>query len=195
MPNWNIYRYRPDESRRLLEQAGCRRETDGIYSCDGRRLEFRLVTTAGPGLRERTIQLIQAQLRPAGIEVELSYTLGPALFAQMLPSGDFDLASFSWFGDPAGVRRKELFGCDGVRNYSGYCQRLTTSELDQADRILDSDERARVLNRADAQLARDVPVIPLFQVPNVLAYRTTIRNVVRSPDNLFWNVEDWWLER
>ena len=39
-----------------------------------------------------------------------------------------------------------------------------------------------------------MPVIPLYQVPNVLAYRTTIRNVIRSPDNLFWNVEDWWLD-
>jgi hypothetical protein len=30
---------------------------------------------------------------------------------------------------------------------------------------------------------------------NVLAYRKTIRNVVRSPAFLFWNVEDWWLAR
>ena len=46
-PNWNAYRYRPAESRRLLEQAGCRRGTGGIYSCAGRRLELRLVTPAG----------------------------------------------------------------------------------------------------------------------------------------------------
>ena len=153
------------------------------------------LTTAGARLRERTIQLIQAQLRPAGIEIELGYMLGLALFTQVLPSGDFDLASFTWLVDQDGSRRTELFGCYGVRNYSGYCQRLTTRELDQAGRILDSDERSRVLNRADALLARDVPVIPLYHVPNVLAYRTTIRNVVRSPENLFWNVEEWWLER
>ena len=40
-----------------------------------------------------------------------------------------------------------------------------TRDLDQAGRILDEEEQARVLNRADAQMARDVPVIPLYQVP------------------------------
>ena len=34
-PNWQRYRYRPAEARRLLERAGCRREPDGIYACDG----------------------------------------------------------------------------------------------------------------------------------------------------------------
>jgi peptide/nickel transport system substrate-binding protein len=194
-PNWNIYRYRPEESRRLFEQAGCRSGLDTIYVCDGRRLELGLVTTAGARLRERTIKLIQAQLRRAGVEVELSYTQAAALFTQLLPSGSFDLAAFSWFGDQDGGARVGLFVCDGFQNYSGYCQRLTTRELAQTDRILESDERSRVLNRADRLLAKDVPVIPLYQVPNVLAYRTTIRNVVRSPENLFWNVEDWWLAR
>ena len=37
-------------------------------------------------------------------------------------------------------------------------------------------------------------MIPLFQNPQVVAYRTTIRNVVsRAQRDLFWNAEDWWL--
>ncbi|MBA2297723.1 MAG: hypothetical protein H0W14_06750 [Actinobacteria bacterium] len=80
-------------------------------------------------------------------------------------------------------------------NWSGYCQRLLTKELDQAERILDTAARGRVLNRADRQLAKDVPVIPLYEVPLVLALRERVRNVVVSPFNLFWNAENWWLER
>jgi ABC-type transport system substrate-binding protein len=76
----------------------------------------------------------------------------------------------------------------------GYCQRIVTADLDQADRIVDPVRRARVLNRVDRQLAKDVPVIPLYQIPWVLAYHGTIRNVVSSPDNLFWNAENWWLD-
>ena len=53
-----------------------------------------------------------------------------------------------------------------------------TRDLDQADRILDADQRARVLNRADRQLAKDVPVIPFYDSPFVLALRNTVRNVV-----------------
>jgi hypothetical protein len=29
----------------------------------------------------------------------------------------------------------------------------------------------------------------------VIAYRTKVRNVVVSPDNLLWNAENWWVER
>ena len=69
-----------------------------------------------------------------------------------------------------------------------------TRDLDQADRILDAEDRGRVLNRADRQLAKDVPVIPLYELPMVLALRKTVRNVVVSPANFFWNAEDWWLD-
>ena len=55
-------------------------------------------------------------------------------------------------------------------NVTGYCQRLVTADLNQADRILDEEQRARVLNRADRRLAKDVPVIPLYQPPAIVAF-------------------------
>jgi hypothetical protein len=38
---------------------------------------------------------------------------------------------------------------NATTNYTGYCQRLVTAHLNQADRTLDERARARVLNRAD----------------------------------------------
>ena len=88
-----------------------------------------------------------------------------------------------------------IHGCGGKLNFSGYCQRLVTRDLDQADRILDADKRARALNRADAQIAKDVPVIPLLQVPFPAAFRSNVRGYVLSPFNPLWGAENWWLER
>jgi ABC-type transport system substrate-binding protein len=73
-----------------------------------------------------------------------------------------------------------------------------TSDLDQAERILDADQQARVLNRADARMATDVPVIPIYQQPQWAAVRKTVRNFVPNswnPLNPLSNAEDWWLER
>ena len=194
-PNWSKFRYRPAESRRLLEQAGCRRETDGIYSCAGRRLELRLVTLAGASHRIRSVELVQAQLRRAGMEIETQFAPGAVLFPKILPSGDFDLVFLAYIRGFAASETKRSFGCGAPGNLTGYCQRLVTRDLDQADRILDAEQRARVLNRADRQLAKDVPVIPFYDSPFVLALRNTVRNVVVSPEDLLWNAEDWWLER
>jgi ABC-type transport system substrate-binding protein len=77
----------------------------------------------------------------------------------------------------------------------GYCQRLVTSDLDQANRILDPDSQARVLNRADVRMARDVPLIPLWHEPAAATIRSTIRGFVPSFPSLAWNAENWWLAK
>ncbi len=193
--NWEIYRYRPAEAR-LLEQAGCRRGADGIYACAGSRLSLRFVTTiqAG-GFRPPVIELVQTQLPQAGIEVVPSYATSGAIFGQILESGDFDVALFSWISGPD-ASAKPIFGCGGEQNVTGYCQRLVTADLDQAERILDARQQARVLNRADLRMARDVPVIPLYQQTQSVAMRSTVRNFGLSLSTQLaplWNAENWWL--
>jgi peptide/nickel transport system substrate-binding protein len=194
-PNWRIYRYRPEEARRLLEQSGCRQGADGIYVCKGQKLSLVLFTTAGNVGRERIAQLVQAQLRRVGIEVIPKYAPAVILFDQILPSGKWDLALFGYAYGPDPYGRDEFFGCGGSDNWTGYCQRLVTRDLDQADRILDEVQQARVLNRADAQMVRDVPVIPLLQGRLAVYRRSNIRNFVMSFPGDYWKAENWWLER
>jgi ABC-type transport system substrate-binding protein len=190
-PNWEGYAYRPGLARSLLERAGCRPGTDGIYSCGGERLSLRFYTSLGTSQRVRAVELMREHLRRAGIEVVLSYAVFSALIG-IVESGEFDAASYAWVRD-TGYYQKLTYGCGGPNNESGYCQRLVTADLDQAERILDDAHRARVLNRVDRQLARDIPLIPLYQIPWVYAFRDSLRNVVPSADNLFWNAENWWL--
>jgi peptide/nickel transport system substrate-binding protein len=192
--SWNAYRYRPAEARRLLEHAGCRRGSDDIYSCGGERLSLRFVANAGVASRSRVFELAQAQLRRVGIEVRPTYAPGPALLDQVIPSGEWDVWLISYFYLPE--QPVDLaFRCQGPVNMTGYCQRLVTRELDQANRILDPVQYAGALNRADAQMARDVPVIPLWQEPSLAVFRSTIRGFVPTEPLVAWNAEDWWLDR
>jgi peptide/nickel transport system substrate-binding protein len=101
------------------------------------------------------------------------------------------VADFAWLG---GIIGTDVYGSGGTSNVTGYRQRLVTADLNQADRILVEEERARVLNRVDRRLAKDVPVIPLYQPPGVAAYQSTIKNVGRSAIDLA-NAENWWLDR
>ena len=196
-PNWARYRYRPAEARRLLEQEGCRRGADAIYVCGGERLSLRFVTTTLPGgFRVQLLERVQAQLRRAGVEVVPTNTTEAALFQQIIPAGAFDVLLFAWASTPDSS--KPIFGCGGAQNFTGYCQRLVTSDLTQAERILDAAQQARVLNRADARMSDDVPVIPIYQSPQWAAVRKTVRNFVSTswnPQNPLSNAEDWWLER
>jgi ABC-type transport system substrate-binding protein len=193
-PNWRGYRYRPAEARRLLQQAGCRRGADGIFSCGGRRLSLRFVTSAGFAIRAQALSLIQAQLRAAGVEVVPVFAPGGTFIGQILPQGTFDVALFSWSGSPA-ASWASVYGCGGLENFTGYCQRLVTAHFNQADRMLDERRRARVFNRADRGLASDVTTIPLYQFVATAAYDASVRGFRFLPWNPLWNAENWWLDR
>jgi peptide/nickel transport system substrate-binding protein len=130
-----------------------------------------------------------------GIEVVPTFAPSPVFLGQIVPRGDFDVALFAWFFDPSATELQVIYGCGGAENYTGYCQRLVTRDLDQANRIFDSVQQGRVLNRADRQMARDIPAIPLFQIPLPAAHRTTVRGYVHSTTNPLWNAENWWLDR
>jgi peptide/nickel transport system substrate-binding protein len=194
-PNWRGYRYRPALARQLLGRAGCRRDPGGVYACEGRPLSLRFYTSSGVPPRARVLSLVQAQLRQVGVEVIPTFTSRPILFGQIIPSGAFDAALFNSIYSPESSGLKDVFGCQGPQNITGYCQRHVTRDLDQGDRILDSSRRAAALNRGDRQLAKDVPVIPLYQFVELAAHRTTLRGVVLTPTYHLTGAENWWLER
>jgi peptide/nickel transport system substrate-binding protein len=196
-PHWNVYRYRPAEARRLLEQAGCRRGSDAVYVCGGRRLSLRFLTTGGWPPRELTLRLVQAQLRKAGVEVVPEYLPPQTLLTTVIEKGDFDVMLFAW---APGARMDQgigVFSCKGPQNYAGYCNRRVSQDLRRSGLEVEPQRRAALLNRVDTQLARDVPVIPLYQASYGVALRRVLRGVAPAdpPDYLTWNSEDWWLER
>ncbi len=189
--SWKRYRYRPQEARRLLERAGCRRGGDGMYVCAGQRLSLRFVAPTVER-RIRIVQLAQAQLRRVGVEVVPVYGAVAAVFGPVLQHGDFDFIVFGWITGASTSGPFDVFGCQAQHNYTGYCDRLVTRDLNQATRILDDDRRVQLLNRIDARLAKAVPAIPLFQTAGLIAFDASIRGVT-TEGSLMWNAENWWL--
>jgi peptide/nickel transport system substrate-binding protein len=191
-PNWSGYRHDPAQARRLLQQAGCRPGPDGIYVCGGERLRLRFLTTAGVPRRARTLELAKQQLAAVGIDVQPTYAASNIVFGTVLPSGRFDVALIHTSTSLGFAYLQYLCGRDDF-NLSGYCSRQTNRDLLQAEVSLDERQRARVLYAADAKLAVDVPVIPLYTLPLTVAHRTSLRGVVLHPTYAYWNVENWWL--
>jgi peptide/nickel transport system substrate-binding protein len=194
-PNWEGYRYRPQHARRLLEQAGCRRGSDGIYVCGGERLSLRFLTAAAIDLRRRTIELTREQLLRIGVEVVPQY-FPPGVLSEALQRRDFDVFQFAWFVGATTTGWSSVFGCQQDQNFTGYCDRLVTRDLNRVERVLDDGRRARLLNGIDARLAKAVPVIPLYRLRGLFAFDAQIRGIVRNALAPFtWNAEDWWLEQ
>jgi hypothetical protein len=53
-----------------------------------------------------------------------------------------------------------------------------------------------LLNKADALMAKDVPLLPLYVGRGYVIYNSRIRNDVWNPAVawiVFWNTQQWWI--
>jgi peptide/nickel transport system substrate-binding protein len=206
-PNWRIHRFGQQRAINLLRRNGCtggpaRPGGGGTYSCpDVGRLSFRFSTTLGNAARELTFRIIRAQLSSIGIELQPNFVT-PAQFVNVvIPGGDWDLIMFTFLGNPlAAINATRFHGCGGASNFSKYCDPTITTLLNRVETTSDDAQRTRLLNRADALMARDVALIPLFSLPNFVIHQTRVRGALRNPtgggmNSFAGNAGNWWLAR
>ncbi len=187
--------YDPDGAVALLEENGCERGDDGIFTCDGERLSFEYTTTAGNERRELTFEILQQQLAEVGIEL-VANIIDPAIVFsdQVHTSGNFDMIAFAWVGAPDPKDNIEVYRCGGEQNYTGHCNEEASELMEQTNFTTDPEERAALMNEAGALLAQDLPILPLYQLPVVVASHSntvTGLQVNTTQWGLVWNITEW----
>jgi peptide/nickel transport system substrate-binding protein len=174
-------------AKRLLEGAGFVLGADGVYARDGKRLSLRARTFAEYPF-DAALQLVQAQAKEAGIELRIDNAPLNILAAQ-LAKGDFDV-ELSNYG-------KNLFGTVSQfrpGNHWDYTNDKPNELIAQSNVELDDTKRQATLDDAERMLWADLPVLPLYQLPRLVAVRNTLLNVQPNPASpvvLFWNAERW----
>ena len=180
---------RPDvpAAKRLLEGAGFVLGADGVYVKGVQRLSFRIRAVAGAP-QSQEAELVQAYVKPAGIELRIE--IGPmGVVGPQLRNGDFDVAIFSY--------AKSQFGTVGTfrpGNSLGYANPRPDQLMQQAHSELDDAKRLALLDQADRMLWDDLPLLPVYQAPFVVATRNVFVNVSPNPavaEGPVWNVEHW----
>lgn len=84
--------YDPERAEELLDEAGWTREGDGVRSRDGDALEIVMVNGYPPiDIRQPMPELVQAQLREVGIDVEIVETPELGTYTDRLDAGEGDI--------------------------------------------------------------------------------------------------------
>ena len=192
----------------ILRRAGCTggpsapstSNTD-IFSCPGvGRLSFRFFTTTGNELRALTFELIERDFRSVGMELVPRFQTAGTLFGSTLPSEDWDLTMFTYSGGPdSKITSNTLYACPnqgGHQNYNNYCNAKATAVFTAASRELDPAKRVALLNQGDAQLAVDLPSIPLYMRPRWVISAANLSGPLlnSTSEGTPWNVGTWQLK-
>ncbi|MCJ7737159.1 MAG: peptide ABC transporter substrate-binding protein [Anaerolineae bacterium] len=203
--------YNPSEALALLDGVGWHDEDgDGIREAhgvagigDGTPFSITLLTNAGNLAHERTARILQENFSACGIGLSVEYIPDWEFFADG-PSGlvfgrQFDLALFSWLNDfqaQCGLYLSQAIpSIDNLwagTNNPGYA----SDEFDAAchaalNAIYGTSEYEAYHGEAQRIFSYDLPVVPLYFVPQLVAVRPGVSGVQLDPSQYLelWNVE------
>lgn len=205
VPHFSRWAFNAGKVVATLRARGCTggpdvpsEDNSAIFSCPGvGKLSFRFFTTAGNQLRTLAFEVMDRQLKSVGIELVPRFQPAGNLFGNTLPSGDWDLIMFTWGGGPdSKITSNSLYSCGGDQNYGNYCNAKSDAAFDAATREFDTARRNALLNRGDAQLATDVPSIPLYARPKFVVTAAGLRGPLlnATSEGTPWNVSSWQLK-
>jgi len=187
---WN---YSTTKIANLMRAHNCSKGGDGIYRCGGTKVSFDFASTTGNALRALAFTIFQDQAQKAGIEFRNGFVPAGTLFGSKLPAHDFDLAMFTYLVTVDPHYNVSTLSCGNPGNYTEYCNRTATNLLARSDRELNDAKRLALVKAVGKIVANDIPMIPLFQRPTYLVYKTSVKGMVdnASSQGPSFNAENW----
>jgi peptide/nickel transport system substrate-binding protein len=185
--------YDPAAADSLLDAAGWRRGPDGVRRRDSQELRLVYVQFPETATGVRVAAEAQADLRQRGINVVIKAVSNAQLFLPgtgVLARGAFDMAYVPWTmgADPDD---SSVLGCGAPSNYMRWCdpavQRLERAALSSVD----PGARKRLYARIGRIVARQVPILYLFNANYVYAYRKRLFGFAPNAFLPTWNAYQW----
>lgn len=160
--NLTPYDYNPELSKKLLQEAGIKLPLKLVYK------------TSTDAQRVRIATILQAQMREAGIELEIRSLDWGTFFADV-KAGNFQLFGLTWVG----IKTPEIYSKAFGSNYfppNGFNRgRYADAEL---DKLLADENWPAATTRIHEQL----PYIPLWYEGQFVAMQKNITNYSPKPD-------------
>jgi peptide/nickel transport system substrate-binding protein len=171
----------PEGAATVLTDAGWAKNADGMWAKpDGTVPEIKWRINAGNTRRESTQALMIPEFQKLGFNVVADNPEGTTMFQETLPSGDYDLAMYisTATPDPSVTAN---FSCTAVpsaeNNNSGsnsvfWCNEEASALMQESDITVDEAARVELIHQIGQMFVDDYVELPLFQFPNIAAWRT-----------------------
>ena len=192
------------KAKELIQSAGYTMGGDGFYKApNGHQLKLTLSTTQNNPLRLSTLQLVQKQLKEAGINSTIFQN--PDIFqdkskATSLEAGGFDVALFAWVSSPFVSGNRSIYE-SATADAPG--QNYVLGNDSKVDDLLkqlvvepDLDKQADIANAVDTQLWNDMYTLPLYQKPTFIAFDSNYAGIADNATNAgpLWNSDTFSLK-
>lgn len=197
------YAYDVTKAKQLLEQAGAKMGSDGIYRwTDGTPMKMKIETNQGNIVRETIVQFAQDQYKQIGIQIEPLLESFNALLDRTKccsPDTEGFIIGLTGIGpDPDGPG-KDVFHSTATDAFNkwAYSNPDVDKWLEQGRNGPDCSEatRNKLAHQVDKQVNEDAPIIFIYS-PNALVFADkTLQNFAPTQYSTLYNIETWWFKK
>jgi peptide/nickel transport system substrate-binding protein len=176
----NAYSYNPSRAISILEAAGFKRGSNGIFAKGGKQLSFTIINNGGFSDWVAAVNVIDSDLKAVGILVtpdNLSYTTE----VSDLYTGHFELG-YDWdSGGPTPYyelrallysANTAAIGKTAASDYERYSSATADAAIDQYASTTSSSVQRQAINTLEKVMLSDVPVIPVTEAVDWYQYDT-----------------------
>jgi peptide/nickel transport system substrate-binding protein len=199
VPAWESIAYDEKKVAEYLEKSGWKKDGQ-YYAKGGKVLEVDFKSTAGNNLRLKVAQLLQQRLKANGIKMNIALEPPNVYFGQTTVQGNYHMGLWAWSSgiDPS---QETMFPCDQIpseaNDFSGqnnyrYCNEKVSALIAKSNVTTSLPERIAITHEIQTLMAADMPLLPLFQRPETLAYTDRVIGMDNNPlGGIVWNAADW----
>ncbi len=198
------YDYSVEKAKGLLEKAGAKMGTDGVYRwTDGKPMTMRIETNSGNNVRETVVQVAQEQYKAIGIKIDPLIESFPALLDRAVPEvTDTEGIVLGWSlgldPDLYSIWHSSQQG-KGQFNWIHYASPTVDKAIEDGRNGPDCSTAARkkayaAVNKA---LNEDAPYTFLytgdalvFASKQIQAFQPAVYSTASG-----WNIEKWWIKK
>ena len=191
--------YDPDQARRLLDEAGwIDRDGDGIReNADGQPLRISVKYNQGNQERQDVAEIMQAQLREVGIDIQPQVVEWGTLLNQINTPDlrDFDGVVMAWVTEFK-VDDIDLFHSerlDGPYAWAGTQSEELDRLLDTLQLVVDREEALPLWREYQRKILEVMPYTYFFFPERLEGVSRRMRDVEMDVRGEWINIKDWWI--
>lgn len=196
------YDFNVQKAKELLEKSGYKdTNNDGYVDKDGKNLEFTLDVPTGNKLREQTAQIIQENLKQAGVKINLNTMEFKALMQKVVANHDFelymmgnnlpadpDLTSYWSSQAVSDVKGKEGWNISGLKSAE------VDKFLEEGIGTFDIEKRKAAYEKFGVYMNKELPWIYLYEQNIVKAFNPKLKGFEPSTLRDFSDAANWQIE-
>jgi len=199
LPDYNL-----SMANTLLDDSGWKMGSDDYRYKDGKKLTLELSTTTSQ-YRMNSAVVLQSQLKQIGIDIQTKFLSITYLVETYCIHRMFQLAMFSWGGDPLDPGGFTLYHSSQIpteannwagQNYTGTSDPTLDDAIYKATHEVDQAVRQKNYYIAEQRIADLVPQIGLNVWTDIFTYKNYIKGIdypESSSVPITWNVQDWYI--